>query len=714
MSCADGVRNGAETDTDCGGAVCAPCGGGRACLGPSDCRSGECTDGTCEGSDAFYEETFATAGGWVAGGMNGSWEYGAPTTATIDSAFTGTRVWVTNADGDYNDDEESWVESPTIDLTGALADPTFEAAILYRAESCCDEWWLELSTDGGSSWTKVADTDGSSVGWYNDDRSLWWDGELPAWTLVRTVLNGAAGHASVKLRFRVSTDLSVQDEGFAFDDVRIFEELCGNGRVDPGEVDVDCGGTCGLCAAGAMCSTGATCASGICSGGRCDTATYFQSDFESDDGGLTGAGGLWEWGAPAGAVINRASSGSNAWVTDLDAEYGDGEEATLELPLFDFSGIADDPVIGFDAWLDTERSFDGVWVEVSTNGGTTWTKVVDDGTFPAWHEGTGDAWFDGSTSGYQSFAGVLRGTAGESSVRVRFVFDSDLSVTNDGAAIDDLYVGSGAPDLAVEVLPSATVCEGARVVVRNRGTSGVTSFDFITVLDGMRTETSLPGLARGDAYETTVMASASVQVSVVASGDPIASNDTASLAVGAGIPVTSGATYLETFETSAGSWVTAGTLSDWQWGTPDSFFIGIADSGARAWVTNLEGRYEDGQMSFLVSPCFDLSSFGTDPTFSFSRIFELQPTNDHVHVEFSTDGGRTWNKLGRFGSGSSWYNDAAGDFWDGSSGTRDVWSRSSHPITGGAGQSGVRFRFVMVSDASFSDDGFGVDDVLIQ
>jgi hypothetical protein len=527
------------------------------------------------------------------------------------------------------------------------------------------------------------------------------------------VLAGAAGHASVKLRFRVSTDGSVRDEGFAFDDVRVFEERCGNGRIDPGEVDVDCGGSCGLCSAGAMCSTGATCASGICTGGRCDAATYFQSDFESDDGGLTATGGLWEWGAPTGAVINRASSGSNAWVTDLDAEHDNEEVATLELPLLDFSAIADDPVIGFDAWLDTETSFDGMWVEVSTGGGASWTRVSDDGAFPAWHEDNGDDWFEGATGGYQSFAGVLRGTAGEPSVRVRFVFESDTSITNDGVAIDDLYVGTGAPDLAVEVLPSATLCEGARVVVRNRGTAGVSSFDLITVLDGVSRETTVPGLARGDVYETTVMASTSVAVSVVASGDSSASNDMASLAVGAGIAVSSGATYLETFETGPGAWVTAGTLSDWQWGTPDGFFIGTADSGSRAWVTNLEGRYQDGQMSVLVSPCFDLSSFGADPTLSFSRIFELEPTSDHVHVEVSTDGGRSWNKLGRFGSGTGWYNDAAGDFWDGTSGSRDVWSRSSHPITGGAGQSGVRFRFVMVSDATFSEDGFGIDDVVI-
>jgi hypothetical protein len=42
-TCADGFQDGAETDVDCGGGTCAPCGDGRICLLPSDCESGVCT-----------------------------------------------------------------------------------------------------------------------------------------------------------------------------------------------------------------------------------------------------------------------------------------------------------------------------------------------------------------------------------------------------------------------------------------------------------------------------------------------------------------------------------------------------------------------------------------------------------------------------------------------------------------------------------------------
>lgn len=45
-SCADGIKNGTETDVDCGGS-CQRCGTARICLRDADCLSGYCASGRC-------------------------------------------------------------------------------------------------------------------------------------------------------------------------------------------------------------------------------------------------------------------------------------------------------------------------------------------------------------------------------------------------------------------------------------------------------------------------------------------------------------------------------------------------------------------------------------------------------------------------------------------------------------------------------------------
>lgn len=46
-TCADGVQNGSESDVDCGGPDCAPCDDGKVCAGINDCKSGVCMDRVC-------------------------------------------------------------------------------------------------------------------------------------------------------------------------------------------------------------------------------------------------------------------------------------------------------------------------------------------------------------------------------------------------------------------------------------------------------------------------------------------------------------------------------------------------------------------------------------------------------------------------------------------------------------------------------------------
>ena len=47
-TCGDGKKDGTETDVDCGGSVCPPCGTNKDCVKPTDCVSAVCTGGMCQ------------------------------------------------------------------------------------------------------------------------------------------------------------------------------------------------------------------------------------------------------------------------------------------------------------------------------------------------------------------------------------------------------------------------------------------------------------------------------------------------------------------------------------------------------------------------------------------------------------------------------------------------------------------------------------------
>ena len=46
-TCTDGLKNGPESDVDCGGS-CPLCAAGKACTGSWECASGICTGGICQ------------------------------------------------------------------------------------------------------------------------------------------------------------------------------------------------------------------------------------------------------------------------------------------------------------------------------------------------------------------------------------------------------------------------------------------------------------------------------------------------------------------------------------------------------------------------------------------------------------------------------------------------------------------------------------------
>jgi hypothetical protein len=196
------------------------------------------------GSTSFpYVESFENGpAGWVADGdANSSWALGAPTGVVINSASNGTQAWVTNLTGDYSDAGVGSVNSPCFDFTN-VANPTISLDIWYDIESQWDGAIMQTSTDNGATWNLVG-AKNDPINWYNDTAdvivALGLDPQGQAWTgdgsgailgsggwiNASHELNGMGGLSSVRVRILFASDAGTVAEGFAFDNVRVFDSI---------------------------------------------------------------------------------------------------------------------------------------------------------------------------------------------------------------------------------------------------------------------------------------------------------------------------------------------------------------------------------------------------------------------------------------------------------------------------------------------------------
>ncbi len=205
----------------------------------------------------------------------------------------------------------------------------------------------------------------------------------------------------------------------------------------------------------------------------------------------------------------------------------------------------------------------------------------------------------------------------------------------------------------------------------------------------------------------------SLDVWLSAPGDSYTANDSLLHYKFRNNPVITSYPYLENFEAGNGGYYTDGLNTTWQYGTPSSSKINKAASGTKAWKTNLTGKYNNLEQSYLYSPCFDMSSLDS-PMLSFSAALDIENCGntlcDKAYVEYTYDG-VNWRKLGGYGQGTNWY-DSTFNAWNRNNFTR--WHVASIPIplpVGGG--STINFRFALKSDPGVTFDGFAIDDIHI-
>ena len=185
-----------------------------------------------------YAESFENGpGGWVSGGANSSWVLGTPSKGAIQGAANGIKAWVTGLTAPYNNNEQSYVLSPCFDFTNNPL-PGIELQVAWEAASNDDGAALQSSTDGGVTW-QIVGAINDPDNWYNGTVASAPGGQSAGWTgngngfptpvpgsggyvLARHNLTGLGGRPSVRLRIAFASNGFTNDDGFAFDDVKIL------------------------------------------------------------------------------------------------------------------------------------------------------------------------------------------------------------------------------------------------------------------------------------------------------------------------------------------------------------------------------------------------------------------------------------------------------------------------------------------------------------
>ncbi|MBT3377581.1 MAG: hypothetical protein HN742_20775 [Lentisphaerae bacterium] len=165
---------------------------------------------------SIYSETFdADNGGYSVSGTSG-WEWGTPT-SDPDTAHSGTSAWATGLGQFYENNTDSYLVSPAIDVTPAPGEP--ETILLLS-------WWQVLHTEGVTQFgnrTDFATVDVSRDGttWKTVYGKV--EGEInTSWARRSVLLNPPFSGSGLQVRFRLYSDGSLGAPGFCVDDVELF------------------------------------------------------------------------------------------------------------------------------------------------------------------------------------------------------------------------------------------------------------------------------------------------------------------------------------------------------------------------------------------------------------------------------------------------------------------------------------------------------------
>ncbi|SVC11586.1 uncharacterized protein METZ01_LOCUS264440, partial [marine metagenome] len=319
--------------------------------------------------------------------------------------------------------------------------PSMQVNIWYSTENSWDGGNVQISTNGGESWS-VIQPDGG----YPDDQVVGLDnepgytgtsgdGEETNWVTANFVLDDYANE-DVKFRFRFGTDASVNGyEGWYIDDFEVKE----------------------------------------------GPSTFESDDFESGDGGWTSDVVLSEWNYYSNdEEYGRSYSGSLAWYLGNTETgiYSASLNDSLESPNIDL-GDGSEKYVSAMVWFGIDGPADMTTLEINISG--EWKTVM---TFPGDDGDYSQDYSNADENGWLYIEADVSEYEGDDA-SFRFRFESDTYTQYDGLYVDDftLYSLPAVPnDVGTKSLDAPNTAKPGREVtfyseIYNFGTEDQDEFD---------------------------------------------------------------------------------------------------------------------------------------------------------------------------------------------------------------------------------------------
>ena len=467
------------------------CNDHNACTKIDKCAAGMCAGASIAGCVLYLHEGFEVCpDGWTLGG---DWQCGKPINVGPLAANTGNNVLATQIAGLYSINQSyatTTADSPPINLTTATSPQLSFWAWDNSEGGTFDGWNLSVSTNGGQSFSLVTTVAPAYTLTIASKQAWGGDHSAEGWKNYTADLTAYIGQ-SIILRFAFRSDGATVFPGVYLDDLVVAEPLQNPLFITTASPLVDI--YAGMAYSAQIAKTGGTSAAvwSIKPGGvnaawltidpmtgllkgtppaslsgavivtfhveepmlvsnfadkmftfNVNHALYYTSFEDACPNGWTLTGD-WQCGVPATVGPATAFVGMQCIATQIAGSYSDNQawtSATATSPAIDLA-TAVSPILTFRMWVDTEgSSYDGANLQISTDGGTTYTIVTNAtpayplivASKPAWggHQ---------SALGWQMVKADLSAYVGQT-VRLQFSFRSDTSGAFAGFYIDDILV----------------------------------------------------------------------------------------------------------------------------------------------------------------------------------------------------------------------------------------------------------------------------------